>query len=321
MPADISVIIGAYNVERYIERAVRSALRQEGGAVEIIVIDDKSSDGTRAIVSRINDPRVRLISLPVNSGPSVSRNAGVAAASAPWIAILDGDDMFLEGRLARCLQRAKSLDADIVVDNLLAHREIDKVEYPMFSPSFSRLSVLTLEKFIAGKRFFVGPGEMPLGYLKPMFKAEFLRERRLRYDPALRIGEDYKLMFEALASGARCAVEPTTGYFYTVRGDSLSPTMTLADLDRMAEVDERLRARYNLSPTVARLQKRQRGNLQEYSAYVRLTAALKRHDIKGAIRAASDRPLAARHLLGAGWRRVERLIKKLRRGDLGPVAG
>jgi len=172
-----------------------------------------------------------------------------------------------------------------VVDNLRAHREIDKVEFPMLSPSFSRLSILTLEEFIAGRRFFVGPGKMPLGYLKP--KAEFLQQRGLRYDPALRIREDYQLMYEALASGARCAVEPIAGCLYTVRGDSTSPGMTLADLDRMAEGDEKLRARYEASPAVARLHKRQRGNLQEYSAYFRLTTALKRHDLKGAIRAAA----------------------------------
>jgi succinoglycan biosynthesis protein ExoO len=320
MPPDISVIIGAYNVERYIGRAVRSALDQESVSVEVIVVDDNSTDGTPTIVAGIDDPRVTLIGLPVNGGPSVSRNAAVAAANAPWIAVLDGDDMFLQGRLARFLRRANTLDADIVVDDLWAHREIDKAEYPMFPSSFSRLGVLTLEKFVAGRRFFVGPGEMPLGYIKPMFKAEFLRQHGLRYNPALRIGEDYQLMFAALASGARCVVEPTAGYLYTVRGDSISPKMTLADLDRMAEVDEMLRACYKLSPAVARLLKRQRCNLHEYSTYVRLTTALKRRDIKGAMRAAADRPLAARHLFRAGWRRVERIFEKIRQKDFGPVA-
>jgi succinoglycan biosynthesis protein ExoO len=317
MPADISVVIAVYNMEEYIGRAIQNALDQESVSVEVIVINDNSTDGTPAAVARINDPRVKFISLPVNSGPSASRNAGIAAATTPWIAILDGDDMFLQGRLARCLRRAKMLDADIVVDNLVVHREADKAEHPMFPPSFSRLGVLTLEKFISVKRFFPG-WRTSLGYLKPLFRTEFLRQHGLRYDPALRIGEDYLLMCEALASGALCAVEPAAGYVYTVRADSLCRGLTLADVDQMAKGDEKFLARYKLSPAAARAQKRQEYDLKEYYAFAKLVGALKRRDIKGALKAAADRPLVARHLWRTAWRRVERLLKNFYSG-VGPV--
>jgi succinoglycan biosynthesis protein ExoO len=313
MPTDISVIIAAYNAEKYIERAIRSALDQESVSVEVIVIDDNSTDGTPATIARINDPRVTFISLSVNSGPSVSRNTGIAAASAPWIAILDSDDMFLQGRLARCLLRAKMLDADIVVDNLVARRVTDKAEYPMFPPaSFSRIGVLTLERFTSVKRFFPG-GRTSLGYLKPVFRAEFLRQHGLCYDPALRIGEDYLLMCEALASGPRCAVEPEAGYLYTVlRAGSLTSRLTLADVDRMAEGDKKFLARYKLSPAAARMQRRQEYDLKEYYAYAKLADALKRRDVKGALKAAVDRPLITRHLWQPARRRAERLFKNFR---------
>jgi succinoglycan biosynthesis protein ExoO len=308
MPIDISVVIAAYNAERYIERAIHSALDQENVEVEVIVVDDSSTDGTAAAVARINDPRVTFISLSINSGPSVSRNTGIAAAISPWIAILDSDDMFLRGRLARCLLRAKMLDADIVVDNLVAHREADKAEYPMFPPaSFSRIGVLTLEKFASVKRFFPGR-KTSLGYLKPVFRAEFLRRHGLRYDPGLHIGEDYLLMCEALASGARCAVEPVAGYLYTVqRAGALTNRLTLADVDRIAEGDKKFLARYKLSPAAARMHRRQEYDLQEYYAYAKLADALKRRDIKGALKAAADRPLTARHLWQPARRRVEKI--------------
>lgn len=313
--ADISVVIAAFNVEKYIARAIDSALDQEGVSVEVIVIDDNSSDGTRAVVTRIDDPRVLLISRSVNGGPSVSRNAGIAAATAPWIAVLDGDDMFLQGRLARCLRRAKMLDADIVVDNLLGCREGHQAEYPMFPPtSFSRIGLLTLEKFTSVKRFFPG-GKTSLGYLKPVFRAKFLQQHGLQYDPALRVGEDYLLMCEALASGARCAVEPTAGYLYTVRrGDSLTNRRTLADVDRMAEGDKRFAAKYELGRAAARMQRQQEYDLEDYYAYVRLTDALRRHDLKGALQAAAARPLTARHLWLPAQRRLKRLVRKLGAG-------
>jgi succinoglycan biosynthesis protein ExoO len=313
--ADVSVVVAAYNVEKYIGRAIDSALDQEGVSVEVIVVDDNSTDGTPAVVTRIDDPRVKFISLSANRGPSVARNVGIAAATAPWIAVLDSDDMFLKGRLARCLLRAKLLDADIVVDNLVAHRESDQAEYPMFRPrSFSRIGILTLEKFTSVKRFFPGR-QTPLGYLKPVFRAEFLRQHRLCYDPSLRNSEDYLLMCEALASGARCAVEPTAGYLYAVRrNDSLTSQLTLADLDRMAEGDKRLLARYRLSSAAMRMQRRQECDLKDYYAYVRLADALKRHNFKGALKAAAARPVTVRHLWLPAGRRLNRFFQKFEGG-------
>ena len=321
MPAEISIVIAAYNVEKYVERAIRSALDQENVSVEVIVIDDKSTDGTRAAIACIADPRVRVINLLVNSGPSVSRNAGIDAATAPWIAILDGDDMFLQGRLARCLLRAKMLDADIVVDNLVAHRETNKAEYPMFSPMFfSRIGILTLEKFTSVKRFFPGR-RTSLGYLKPVFKAEFLQQRGLRYDPALRIGEDYLLMCEALASGARCAVEPEAGYLYTVRAGSLTSQLSLDDVDRMAEGDKKFLARYRPGRAAARMQRRQAYDLREYYAYAMLTDALKRRDIKGALKGVATRPLIALRLWRPASRRAKQLFKKMKERNSRPAVG
>ncbi len=104
MSPDISVIIAAYNVECYVERAINSALIQADGAdapaVEVIVIDDGSTDRTWEILSRIADPRVRCFQLPGNSGPSAARNAGIARASGRWIAVLDGDDAFFRPPIA-----------------------------------------------------------------------------------------------------------------------------------------------------------------------------------------------------------------------------
>jgi succinoglycan biosynthesis protein ExoO len=189
----------------------------------------------------------------------------------------------------------------------------------MFPPAyFSHVGVLTLERFTSVRRFFPGR-RTSLGYLKPVFRAEFLRQHGLRYDPGLHIGEDYLLMCEALASGARCVMEPTAGYLYTVRAGSLTSRLTLADVDRMAEADKKFLARYKLSPAAARMHRRQEYDLNEYYAYAKLANALKGRNIKGALKAAADRPLTARHLWQLARRRVERLFKKFRARYLGAV--
>jgi glycosyltransferase involved in cell wall biosynthesis len=97
----VSVIIPTYNRAATIERAVRSVLAQTFADFELLVVDDGSTDDTGALVEGLGDPRVRLMRLPVNSGPAVARNAGINAARGTLIAFLDSDDIWLPHKLER----------------------------------------------------------------------------------------------------------------------------------------------------------------------------------------------------------------------------
>jgi glycosyltransferase involved in cell wall biosynthesis len=105
-PSLVSVIVAAYNAEAHLEQACRSALSQTHRALELIVVDDGSTDSTVAIVKRLAaaDARVRLISQP-NGGVAAARNAGIAAARGTFIAPLDADDLWDATKIARQLQR------------------------------------------------------------------------------------------------------------------------------------------------------------------------------------------------------------------------
>lgn len=309
----VSVIIPAYNVEAYIERAIQSVLDQQNATVEVIVVNDASTDGTAAAITRIRDARVGTITLPANLGPGGARNAGIAAATLPWISVLDGDDAFLPDRLARCLMRAKIIDADVVVDNLQVIREADKAEYPMFDPlPFSRLGTLTLAKFISGNRSFLG-GAPTFGYLKPIFSAAFLRRHALVYDTELRIGEDYLLMCEVLAKGALCAVEPTAGYNYTVRATSISHRLTPADVERIAAGDRKWLAHNKLDFAAAKAQKQRQHGIREALAFTRLVEAIKARNTKAALQALALWPPAVLQLWRPVWVRVRRVFGRVRK--------
>jgi len=108
----ISVILAAYNAQAYLQQSVRSVLDPSYTDLEVIVVDDGSSDGTAAVCRSLaaDDRRVKLISQP-NAGISAARNRGLAAAAGEWISVIDADDLWRPGKLARQLsvtQQAKN---------------------------------------------------------------------------------------------------------------------------------------------------------------------------------------------------------------------
>jgi glycosyltransferase involved in cell wall biosynthesis len=94
MAPRFSVVIAAYNAERMIAAAVRSVLAQTCAELELIVVDDGSTDRTAAVVGGFDDPRVRLLAQS-NRGPAAARNAGIAAAAGVYIGFLDSDDLWM----------------------------------------------------------------------------------------------------------------------------------------------------------------------------------------------------------------------------------
>jgi glycosyltransferase involved in cell wall biosynthesis len=89
----VTVVVPAYNAERYIMQAVASVLGQSLPELEVIVVDDGSTDGTRAVLTQVADPRFSVIA-DSNHGPAHARNQGCRAASpgSRYIAFLDADD-------------------------------------------------------------------------------------------------------------------------------------------------------------------------------------------------------------------------------------
>jgi glycosyltransferase involved in cell wall biosynthesis len=96
----VSVVTPAHNVEHYIEATVLSALRSGLDEIEVLVIDDGSTDNTTQVVRGIDDARVTLISIAASGGPSRPRNVGLRQARAPYVSLLDSDDLVKPGKLA-----------------------------------------------------------------------------------------------------------------------------------------------------------------------------------------------------------------------------
>jgi succinoglycan biosynthesis protein ExoO len=309
---DVSFIVAAYNAEETIERAIDSALAQGGVSMEVVVVDDCSTDGTRAIVQRHADPRVRLVCLCRNGGPGSARNAGIDAACGRWISILDSDDALRPDRLARMIERAEKAGAEIAVDNIDVVRENGAEHYTMFPiKALQRLPELTLADFIASNVIF--HSEHNFGYMKPVFGRAFLERHTLRFDETLKIGEDYIFLASALARGGRCVVEPIAGYIYNIRPGSISRVLEIADVDAMVAADRRFLRRHWLVGAALAAQRRRTRSLRDARSFLMLVQAIKRKSLPRILEAVFGNPRAVRHLRLPVAMRLKRLAASLRR--------
>ena len=232
--APICVIIAARDASATIAEAVCSALA-EPEVGEVIVVDDASRDATADAARRAaaGDRRLRILSLRQNGGPARARNAAIAASTAPFIAVLDGDDAILPGRFGALLQLG---DWDLLADNILFLAERDgRLVAPGPGTGPRPAELLDLRAFVEGN-LVRGPRERgELGFLKPLMRRAFLERHGLRYAEALRLGEDFDLYTRALLAGARFGVTRQLGYVARVRANSLSARHKTADLEALMQ--------------------------------------------------------------------------------------
>ena len=118
MSAEVSVVLPVHDDVAHVAGAIERALALTGVGVELVVVDDGSTDGSTAVVRQAaaGDPRVRAVVLERNGGVARARERGVAQASAPWVWFVDSDDSFEPGAAAVLLHLAgRAGDVDVVV--------------------------------------------------------------------------------------------------------------------------------------------------------------------------------------------------------------
>ncbi len=316
----VSVIIPAFNAETTIERAVASACRQTERKLEIIVVDDASSDQTPAIVAEVAkaDARIRLLRQPANTGPAAARNRGIAAAKGDWIALLDADDSYLPERLAKLLDLADQAGADMVADNiLLCDAGNQTAGVAMIPPAqLSQPLELTTAEFIARN---VGSPRTPrvsYGFLKPLLRAGFLREKRIAYDERNRFAEDFMLYVRCLTNGARWWLLPEAMYCYAIYPGSLTEQQSSHDLMRVRQMEAELLANPKVTQDLALVKAihRHKRVVDRCYYYRAFTDAVKGRDLRCAAGLLIDSRKSAQLIAQEMTRQMPTILGKALRG-------
>lgn len=181
----ISVIIPLYNKEQSIKKSIVSILEQDFANMELIVVDDGSTDNSVDVVNSIDDARIVLIQQK-NAGPGAARNTGVRNSKGDWIVFLDADDELLSGALVYYAKMAEQYpDVDIFDCN----RYFTEKEN-------TRLGYHPLEGYVknpmrAWYYYMIAPG---CGH--SMYRADFVK--KYPYDERMRRYEDADLLLRML---------------------------------------------------------------------------------------------------------------------------
>lgn len=232
-PPQISFVVASYNSRPYLISAVRSALSQQGITLEVLIVDDGSTDGSIEDARQLarSDERVRLLQTPYNLGPAGARNLAIDHMQGQWYAVLDSDDLLTPGRSLALLDLAEQQQADLVADNLLVFGD-GMVPHPLYNPPpYAPSYTMGIEEYFERSHLF-GPVPGP-GYMKPMIRRSVIEAQKARYNEALRIGEDDELIIRLLASNCRYAVTWEPMYHYRKHQRSISHRLSAANAENM----------------------------------------------------------------------------------------
>ena len=212
----VSVIVPAYNMEHYIERCLCSLFDQTIDRLEVIVVDDGSTDQTREIVESMTPPEgksLRLISKP-NGGLSSARNAGMRVARGRWIGFVDADDWVANTMYSLLVSEAESADADFAIARNLTVNPVSGDQRPSHD-------IARWNEFIASHGHRVNPRNCPDLYLldhspcKRIYRRAFLERVGFAFADGL-VFEDLISSFQLLCRANLVVLIDEVVYFYRV---------------------------------------------------------------------------------------------------------
>lgn len=185
----ISVLLSVFNAEDYIERAIDSILAQTYSDFELLIINDGSTDGTKALVENYNDPRIFFIDLPQNVGLINALNYGLDLAERKYIARMDADDICLPNRFEKQVAFLEDNPDYVACGSSIINFNETTESYMRYPETHEQIKVAL--------HFF----ERNICHPTVMIRKSAMDDHNIRYRKNYAYAEDYSLWFDLIKVG------------------------------------------------------------------------------------------------------------------------
>ncbi len=212
----VSIVVPVYNVKPYLDECVQSILHQTYAGIEVILVDDGSTDGSSALCDAYaaQDSRVSVIHKP-NGGLSDARNAGLAKAQGDYICFIDSDDHLSETMIETLLHCAQKHKAEIAVCTFISFAD----ELPVYDEAPGEIDCMTGKQYI--EAMFRGQGgNTDFVAWNKLYRRSLFTQHQISY-PVGRIHEDTFTTYKLLYAAKRVAVVQQPLYHYRTRSGSI----------------------------------------------------------------------------------------------------
>lgn len=221
----VSIVVPVYNVEDYLQQCVDSLLNQTYPNIEIILVNDGSTDTSDEICRRYAEKEERILYLEQeNAGVSVARNSGLQAASGEFVLFADPDDLIPADTCQTAVKKAENYDV-VIFDHLMFR---DLSEIPAGSAPCRNITDLTghsVEDWVRG--MLVAPSQIDGVRLNStsawgkLYRRTFLEDNRLVFTPGLYFGEDQIFNLQVYLHTPRIAHCDAVAYYYRYNSASI----------------------------------------------------------------------------------------------------
>lgn len=213
-----------YNVKIYLERCVNSIIDQTYKNLEIILVDDGSTDGSAEICDKFQrqDRRIRVIH-KMNGGLVSARKAGIQIAHGEYAAYVDGDDWIERDMYSQLIMHMIQNDADIVTSGLWrdyqnnAINEVDNISEGIYDSKKIKNEILPIFMY-TGNFYEAG---INIHIYNKLFKRKLLLKHQMRVDNIIRVGEDAALVYPCILDADKIVIIHKCFYHYCIRHNSI----------------------------------------------------------------------------------------------------
>ena len=235
----VSIIIPIYNGEMFLDKCVQSAIDQSYKNIEVILVDDGSTDSSGEMCDNYasKDNRIKVIH-KINGGLVSSRKAGLRASTGDYILYIDGDDWIETDLVKHYMNQVFEFKADVVISshivNLEGREDVLLNTLPSGVYNKDKLTSVIYPKMLyTGKFSQFGVFSYSWGKL---YRKELLLENQLKIDESLTIGEDALCLYPTLLDANTLVILEQPYYHYRQRANSLIKTLRTIEISKMQKV-------------------------------------------------------------------------------------